>query len=230
MRLNDPSSAEEREALEKLAARIGEAEKSMANNESGSRRAAQKMSREINKMAKDAGESGQCSGESQSQVNEAMSQSGDKMRQVQVKSDARSALDRLRQSLERGQRQMNGEGQRQDNGGEGQNPGGEGWGEGVDRSRRSPDAESPSDGQLEHLSGLLGEGESEKVIEDAFSGAGVATAEGSDHGAVARERQLEAFVRRDDVPEEMKHGVKTYFERIHELEEQINEGASDGRE
>ncbi|MDF7800298.1 hypothetical protein P4C99_12540 [Pontiellaceae bacterium B1224] len=228
MRLNDPSSAAEREALEKLAARIGEAEKSMSNNESGSRRSANEMSREIKKMANEAGEQGKASNESKASVNDAMNKSGDGMRQVQAKSNAQSALDRLRESLAQGQNRMNGEGPGQ--GGEGQQPGGDGWGEGVDRSRRGPDAESPSDGELEHLSGLLGEGESEKVIEDAFSGAGVATAAGGDNGAVARERQMEAFVRRDDVPEEMKHGVKTYFERIHELEKRINEGASDGKE
>ena len=223
MRLSEFASADDREALEKLAARIGEAEKSMSNNESASRRSANEMSREIKKMSKEVCESGQCSSACRACVNQAMNKSENALRQTQARCDARSALDMLRQSLRQGQNEMSGQG------GQGQQPGGQGWGEGVDRSRRPMDAESPSDGQMEHLSGILGEGESEKVIEDAFSGAGVATAKGGDQAAVAYERQMEAFVRRDDVPEEMKHGVKTYFERIHELEERINEGASDER-
>lgn len=232
MALSGSAGAAEREALEKLAARIDETEKSMSGNESGSRRDARGMSREIKKMSQEAKQQGQCSDESRSAVNEALQQSGSSMRQVQARSQAEAALGRLGQQLGQCRSRVSGEGRTpggNSNGGQGQQPGGEGWGEGVDRSRRDPEEKSPSEGRLEHLSGILGEGESQKVIEETLSGSGTATAGDSDREAAGYERQVEAFVRRDDVPEEMKHGVKTYFETIHELEQRMNEGADDGK-
>ena len=54
-------------------------------------------------------------------------------------------------------------------------------------------------------------------MEDADSGSGIS---GKRANAKARDfsSQIESFVQRDDVPEEMKLGVREYFERIHEVE------------
>ncbi|MBN2702841.1 MAG: hypothetical protein JXR23_01385 [Pontiellaceae bacterium] len=264
MQLNEQSGAEQRAALEKMAAQIGETEKNMSQNESASRRNAQEMAQQIQKMAQqqqqasgkgeqrseqsgeESGSEGQPSeqqGQKSSQnrngVNESMQRSGNSMRQVAARREARSALNQLSQAVRQGQNQMSGQGQQPGEGqgqgqgqqpGEGQGqgqqsgeqpggqPGGNAAGEGVDRSRRPPGESSPSDGTLEHLSGQLGEGESEKMVEDAASGTGVALGLGSGRGDVGYEQKLEDFVRREDVPEEMKHGVRSYFQQIHELE------------
>jgi hypothetical protein len=56
------------------------------------------------------------------------------------------------------------------------------------------------------------------MVEDAASGTGVSSGLGMGRGDVGYEQKLEDFVRREDVPEEMKYGVRSYFQQIHELE------------
>lgn len=212
MKLGENASADRREALEKLAARIGETEKSMSSSQSGSRRNAQEMSKQIKKMAQEQKKSGQCSSESRSGVNKSMSKNGKSMKQLGARKKAQSGLEQLRKKLKQQQQACAG------SGGTGQKPSGKGAGEGIDRSFRPPGMESPATGRQEQLSGQLGEGESETQIEETASGSGTASGGGLEKAAAGYQQQLEAFVRREDVPEEMKHGVKTYFKQIHTLE------------
>ena len=233
MQMNSQSGAQERLALEKMAAQIGEAEKSMSQNESGSRRSAKEMSRQIRKMSEECKRNGQCSSQTSNSMNESMQRNANSMRQVAARRNAQSALSRMNRQMQQCQSRAGGQGQRPGQcnnpgmGGTGQKPGGKGAGEGVDRSRRPPGMVSGSDGQLEHLSGQLGEGESQKMIEEALSGTGVASEGAAGRGAVDYEQKVEDFVRREDIPEEMKHGVKNYFEQIHEVDRDA--AATDGQ-
>jgi hypothetical protein len=212
MQLSENPSAQERQALEQLSARIGETEKSMSSNESGARRDASEMSEQIKKMSQEQKNRGECSSECKSCTNKSICKNSSSMSQLGARKDAQAALEKLRKQLQGCQSCM----------GQGKKPGGKGAGEGVDRSSRPPGYISPAIGTPEHLSGQLGTGESEKQIEDAASGSGTASGLGAD---VDYDRQVEAFVRREDIPEEMKHGVKTYFENIQKLENEQREGA-----
>ncbi len=71
-------------------------------------------------------------------------------------------------------------------------------------------------GYISNIQGKKGLGPSEAQTEDAVSGSGASrlkkTKAGSDYKI-----QVESFVKRDDIPESMKSGVKTYFSIIHKL-------------
>ncbi|MCB1235294.1 MAG: hypothetical protein KDM91_09505 [Verrucomicrobiae bacterium] len=96
-------------------------------------------------------------------------------------------------------------------------PGGKKAGKGSVESRREG-REDTGNGQLAQLQGQKNEGQSFSTVEAADSGDGVSTRRG---GGKEREfrRQLESFVQREDVPEDVKEGVKAYFKNIHGLSE-----------
>ncbi|MEM7387391.1 MAG: hypothetical protein AAF514_20830 [Verrucomicrobiota bacterium] len=104
--------------------------------------------------------------------------------------------------------------------------GGKQAGVGSTESRRDERDELKDNGQNTRLKGLKGRGPSLSSVESAEDGTGV-----SRRKAAARERtfqrQVESFVEREDVPDEVKDGVKRYFENIHqgaaELEPEILE-------
>ncbi len=209
MKLGQKSDAAQRKTLEKLASKIERAEKSMASSQSGSRRNAQAMSQQIQQMQQEQKKTGQCSKSGCNKVNQSLSKSSKGMKQLGTRKEAKSALDKLREKLQQGQGQCAGNGSK---------PGsGLMAGEGVDRSRRNPREPTPATGTLEHLSGQLGEGESQKRVEDAASGAGVASDPSGEKTMGGYTQQVEAFVQREDIPEEMKFGVKTYFKQIHNM-------------
>jgi len=85
-------------------------------------------------------------------------------------------------------------------------------------TKRDSDEELPTNGNLEQLAGQKGSGPSLSKVEEAESGSGV-----SSNGRMKRakdfSRQVESFTERDDVPEELKLGVKEYFKNIHTTEE-----------
>ncbi|MGJ8672796.1 hypothetical protein [Rubritalea sp.] len=90
-------------------------------------------------------------------------------------------------------------------------------GTGSSDARRDSIDELANDGNLEQLSGQKGSGPSLSKIEEAESGSGVSSNRTT---RTAREfdRQMESFIERDDVPEELKIGVREYFKTIHEVE------------
>ena len=68
------------------------------------------------------------------------------------------------------------------------------------------------------LKGIKGQGPSVNTTEAASDGSG------SSSGSKARlieqyKHQAESFIRREDVSEAVKSGVKEYFENIHRIEE-----------
>ncbi|MEQ8847948.1 hypothetical protein [Botrimarina sp.] len=83
-------------------------------------------------------------------------------------------------------------------------------------SRREGLAEALAAGPAEQLSGIKGDGPSQKSVESADEGSGV-----SGRTAVSRERRfrrsVESFVSREDVPAGVRQGVKRYFESIHDI-------------
>lgn len=98
------------------------------------------------------------------------------------------------------------------------NAGGREAGTGSVESRRDARDELQDNGNLAQLKGQQNaDGTSSQSVESADSGTGVAG-----RAAVDRERefrrQMESLVRRDDIPEELKLGVREYFERIHKMD------------
>lgn len=74
-------------------------------------------------------------------------------------------------------------------------------------------------GQTTQLKGIKGRGPSLTTVESADDGSGVSTRQST---ARVRDyqKQFESFVQREDVPEQVKQGVKRYFEIIHEGDEE----------
>ena len=99
-----------------------------------------------------------------------------------------------------------------------QSPDGGGLRPGVGsvESRRKERDELKDNNHLTQLKGQMNQdGPSTNSLESASSGSGVAGRTAVDREREFR-RQLESLVRRDDIPEELKLGVREYFERIHE--------------
>ncbi len=94
------------------------------------------------------------------------------------------------------------------------NAGGKKAGWGSNTARREAQDELVDNGQTTQLKGTKGTGPSLKSVESADDGSGV-----SSRQATSRvrnyQKQFESFVQREDVPEQVKQGVKRYFEVIH---------------
>ena len=91
-------------------------------------------------------------------------------------------------------------------------------GVGTDSTRRKERDKLTDNGNGTELKGQHGEGPSVTAVEEAESGTGISGRNVEAEKARQFQRKMEAFVRRDDVPEEVKMGVKEYFERVHEVE------------
>lgn len=96
----------------------------------------------------------------------------------------------------------------------GSKPGGKKAGTGSVESRRDGMNEAFDQGDLTQLSGTKGSGPSQSTVESADDGSGVSSRRGA---AKRREfkKQMESFVQREDVPDDVKEGVKQYFMQIH---------------
>jgi len=92
-------------------------------------------------------------------------------------------------------------------------------GTGTDERRRDQRDEFRDNGNTDRLTGRKGIGPALTTIEDATDGTGVSGRQGDEKVERSFQRQFESFVRRDDVSEEMKIGVREYFERIHQVED-----------
>lgn len=94
------------------------------------------------------------------------------------------------------------------------NAGGKGIGAGSVDLRTDKTNLLEDNGNTVFIQGLKGDGPSEKTTEDSDSG----TAQASNtRYAVQKEyqKQMESFIQREDIPEEVRQGVKNYFENIH---------------
>ena len=88
-------------------------------------------------------------------------------------------------------------------------------GVGTDETMREERDEKIDNGQFTKLKGLKGDGPSLTKVESAEDGTGV-SGRNSTAKKRAFKRQFESFVEREDVPEDLKSGVKNYFTNIHE--------------
>ena len=97
------------------------------------------------------------------------------------------------------------------------NAGGKQAGWGSSDTRRNEQEALVDNGQYTELKGIKGAGPSVTAVEAAEDGSGVSTAR---RVAVSRsfEHQVESFVEREDVPDDVKSGVRKYFEMIHQSE------------
>lgn len=95
--------------------------------------------------------------------------------------------------------------------------GGKKPGTGTVESRRDEKDELVDNGQTQQLKGIKGTGPSLTTVEAAEDGSGTSTRKGEARQR-ALQRQFESFVAREDVPEQVKSGVKRYFEVIHEMQ------------
>jgi hypothetical protein len=97
------------------------------------------------------------------------------------------------------------------------NPGGLKPGEGTLENSRDQKDELTDNGNTTQLKGQKGQGPSLTKVEAADDGTGT-----SHRKSEAKERafkmQFESFVQREDVPEDVKDGVKHYFEALHAAE------------
>jgi tetratricopeptide (TPR) repeat protein len=137
---------------------------------------------------------------------------GDKLAKLGLKKDAQKKLLALGKCAGQCQGYMQGMCQSPFAGKGGLKPG-----EGSVDSRRDEKDELKDNGQTTQLKGQKGTGPSLTKIEAADDGSGT-----SNRKAEAKERafkkQFESFVQREDVPEDVKDGVKLYFESLHSAE------------
>lgn len=151
-------------------------------------------------------------------MGERMGQLGNRLGQLGARQRARDRLAGLRAGM--GEAREFAQGRSQSLGlgrsmAQSNQPGGKGIGQGSVESRRDAQDELKDNGNLAQIQGNpSGEGPSSNTVESAESGTGIAG-----RAAVDRQRefqrQMESMVRRDDIPEELKLGVREYFERVH---------------
>lgn len=87
-------------------------------------------------------------------------------------------------------------------------------------SRRAISELFQDNGSRDQLQGIKGQGPSNTSVEAADSGTGAASRQvrATEH---AWKRQLEAFIQREDVPAEVKAGVREYFKGIQEVGSEV---------
>lgn len=95
-------------------------------------------------------------------------------------------------------------------------PGGKKAGSGTVESRRAESDATQDNGNRDQLTGQKGSGPSNTSIESADSGSGRATRTATVQEK-AFQRQVESFIQREDVPAEVKEGVKEYFKGIQQV-------------
>ena len=95
------------------------------------------------------------------------------------------------------------------------NPGGKNPGTGTIDSRRDQQDALVDNGQIAQQKGLKGRGPSETQVQTASEGTGVSRRQ-AEETERKFDKQLESFVQREDVPEDVKDGVREYFTNIHQ--------------
>ncbi len=96
-------------------------------------------------------------------------------------------------------------------------------GVGLERSVNRDGTPAIEGGVLTQLRGQKRGGTSEIAVEEAATGDGVSRARARSR-EMAFKRQVESLVRREDVPETYKRGVRTYFETMHSAGETEEKG------
>ncbi len=186
-------------------------------------------------MKKNAKQNDSVSQESLSKANqnaeEQLDKLSDALEQQQVAESFIDKLMKMRRAMQQAQQQMRGmqsglgmkpgTGGKQGKGGmpgagKGKQPGvGAGIGSATAWNRRETGDELSAKGALNKIKGQQGSGPSQKNIENATSGSAISKR------VVKQARnefnyKMEEFIKRNDVPDEMKDGVKRYFSNLHQ--------------
>jgi hypothetical protein len=101
----------------------------------------------------------------------------------------------------------------------GEKPGGKKAGAGSVDSRRTESELTQDNGNRDQIQGIKGQGPSNTSVESADIGTGAATRQVKLNEREWK-RQLESFVQREDVPTEVKEGVKEYFKGVQQVGEE----------
>ena len=142
-----------------------------------------------------------------------------KLKQLEAKNKMKAKLAGLKAGLGKAQQYAMGKGGTPNIGNNPMAGQGKGIGVGTDESRRKERDKLTNNDQFADLKGQKGSGPSLTAVEDADSGTGISKRNGAASKKRDYQRQLESFVRRDDVPEDVKSGVKEYFEKVHQVQE-----------
>ena len=172
----------------------------------------EEMDEDANKMdeAMEEGDMEKCE-LCEGKLGEKLDKLGKKLGRMDAKKSAQSKLLGLNKKLGQCQSYCQGKGQ-----GLAQMPGGLKPGEGTDNSRRKEKDAFTDNGQTTQIKGQKdGQGPTLSQIESADDGTGT-----SHRKAEAKQRnfskQFESFVQREDVPDDVKEGVKNYFKAVHD--------------
>jgi hypothetical protein len=220
--------------LDKAASNLSKALNSSGNssgsqNPKGSQQSSSSQSSSSQGSSSQGSDSQGSGSEGSDGVNESLSEMAENLNNLDAKRKAQSAIEKLCESLSQCQGKLsdksgngdgkgNGSGQGNGNGigdGSGQ---GDGIGSGSSSNTNTNINNSPATGDKSVLKGIKGQGPSVNTTEAALGGSG------SSSGSKARlikqyKYQAESFIRREDVSEAVKSGVKEYFENIHKIEE-----------
>jgi hypothetical protein len=146
----------------------------------------------------------------QGRVNGDLDQLGQQLRRLARQRAAQARLRGLAKKFGQAQAQARAGGR-----GQGDQPGGREAGRGTSDRQRADQDNPETKGRASRLQGLHGQGPSLTQIQAADSGTGISRRGGE---VVERDfqRQFESFVEREDIPEDLKSGVKNYFLQIHQ--------------
>lgn len=156
----------------------------------------------------DAEKEGQCK-ECNARVGEKLAKLSSQMKKLAMRQRVSERLCKLCQSCSQCQSSMNSMCQSP-------NAGGKKAGMGTNSARRDERDELVDNGQTTQLQGTKGQGPSLTTVEEAPDGDGVSTRRAVDRQRTFK-RQFESFVAREDIPDEVKDGVKQYFQVIHQV-------------
>ena len=201
--------------------------KSSSSSGSSSQGSSSKGSSSQGSSSQGSGSSGTGSEGSGSEgVIEGLSQMADNLNGLDAKCKAQSSIQSLCRSLSEcqgklcdGSGQGKGQGQGKGNGGgDGAGDGGRDPGTGSSSNTNANINNAASTGDQSVLKGIKGKGPSVNTTEVASDGSG--SSSGSKTQLIKQyKHQAESFIRREDVSEAVKSGVKEYFESIHNVQQ-----------
>ena len=143
-------------------------------------------------------------------VRSKMDDLGDRMRRMAGRRNARSNIKKLSKRVAAAQSNSRSK-----------QPGGTKAGKGDGSRERAETDKRKDNGNNTKLKGIKGSGPSISQLQAADDGDGTtrrkSTAKQRDF-----KRQFESFVEREDIPEDLKSGVKEYFTKIHQVETESN--------
>lgn len=222
------------EQLKQLLTKMTQAADQLSYNKSNLKAKLNALKAAVDKYSKamqDAGKSlGRAAQENLSRENEnaeeQLNKLSEALEQQQMSDEFIDKLMKMRSAMQQAQQQLRGmqkgTGAPTPNGMPGRGTGhkfnpGAGVSSTIAGNRRNGGDKTSASGQLTKITGQQGRGISQKTIANATSGSGVSRRVNRQIKAKFS-YQMEAFIKRNDVPEAMKAGVKRYFSDLHEAD------------